>query len=58
LFKSITGKRKRVKYNDYGSSISNSLNMSGEIYANGVENMKQVFTSCFVHEKHTADKRN
>ncbi|RHN53949.1 hypothetical protein MtrunA17_Chr5g0401441 [Medicago truncatula] len=56
-----TGKRggKRVKYNDDASdSMSNSLNKLGEIYANGVENMKQVFTSCFVHEKHTADRRN
>ncbi|KEH41597.1 hypothetical protein MTR_1g052620 [Medicago truncatula] len=38
--------------------MSNSLNKLGEIYANGIENMKQVFTSCFVHEKHTADRRN
>jgi len=56
-----TGKRggKRVKYNDDASdSMSNSLNKLGEIYANSVENMKQVFTSCFVHEKHTADRRN
>ena len=58
MFNRIIGKRKKVKYYDDGSSISNSLNMSGEIYANSVENMKQVFTSCFVHEKHTADRRN
>lgn len=55
-----TGKRagKRVKYNDdVSDSLLTSLNKLGEFYAGSVENMQQL-TSCFVHEKHTADRRN
>ncbi|CAI8612247.1 unnamed protein product [Vicia faba] len=55
-----TGKRagKRVKYNDdVSDSLLTSLNKLGEFYAGTLENVKQL-TSCFVHEKHTADRRN
>ncbi|MCH90234.1 myb/SANT-like DNA-binding domain protein [Trifolium medium] len=55
-----TGKRggKRVKHNDDASdSLLTSVNKLGEFYACGVENMKQL-SSCFMHEKFTAERRN
>lgn len=55
-----TGKRggKRVKHNDDGSdSLLTSVNKLGEFYASGVDNMKQL-SSCFMHEKITAERRN
>ncbi|KAI5411880.1 hypothetical protein KIW84_056807 [Lathyrus oleraceus] len=54
-----TGKRagKRVKYNgDVSDSLLTSLNKLGEFYAGSVENIQQLM-SCFMHEKHTADRR-
>ena len=55
-----TGKRagKRVKHNDDSSdSLLTSVNKLGEFYASGVDNMKQL-SSCFMHEKVTAERRN
>jgi hypothetical protein len=55
-----SGKRagKRAKYtDDVSDSLLSSLNKLGEFYAGSVENMKQL-TSCFMHEKHTAERRN
>ncbi|CAJ2671348.1 unnamed protein product [Trifolium pratense] len=55
-----TGKRggKRVKHNDDGSdSFLTSVNKLSECFASGVENMKQL-SSCFMHEKVTAERRN
>jgi hypothetical protein len=54
-----TGKRggKRVKHNDDDSdSLLTSVNKLGEFYASEVENMKQL-SSCFMHEKVTAERR-
>lgn len=55
-----SGKRaaKRAKHtDDVSDSLLSSLNKLGEFYAGSVENIKQL-TSCFMHEKLTADRRN
>ena len=56
-----TGKRgsKRVKYNDkvFDSLLTSILNKFGEFCASGVESMQQL-SSCFLREKHTAERRN
>ncbi|CAI8595077.1 unnamed protein product [Vicia faba] len=49
---------KRVKHNDdVYDSLLTSLNQLSEFYAGSVENMQQLI-SCFLHKKHTADRRN
>jgi hypothetical protein len=49
---------KRVKYNDdVFDSLITSLNKFGEFYASSVESMQQL-SSCFLHEKYAAERRN
>ncbi|PNX99674.1 hypothetical protein L195_g022943 [Trifolium pratense] len=49
---------KRVKYNDdVYDSLLTSVNKLCEFYASSVEDMQQL-SSCFLHEKRTAERRN
>ncbi|XP_057422618.1 uncharacterized protein LOC130716650 isoform X1 [Lotus japonicus] len=55
------GGKKRVKYDgdddEVSESLITSLNKLGEVYAQAAESIQQL-TSCFIHQKQTADRRN